>query len=634
MDVIDASGAVVLHHVEGEYNSLPFDKTAKNPEPEAPTDDSDSETASLERGIYNEQRDRWSYAWNDYEVGLMRSPRSVKLQLAAGRAAFVLNRYDDVIRLLVGMADAEASYYFGVALARASQRIPDTRDALNRAAKDPRWANAARLQLILLAAREYGKSGSAEAARALQAMAAEPGASARIGSLEVAMLRRAGNMEEAKRRLAFWLEQDPADDMLRVERAMLGTEDAPLWNHLGADPERLLNVAEQYSELGAWDDALTILDWRYTAVPATETEPGTVPPQLNPLVVYFRGYIRMKLGQDPKPDFRKASALPTLYMFPHREIYFRIFEAVLLQNDSDAAAHALLGDLYFDSSRTDKAIAEWEKALALKRDLPALLRNLGRALLEIRNDPAAAAPVLLEGLRLAPDDREIAAALKRVDVPTSTGPAGAAADQSPDLAGSALLKSPIDPDTAAGLFNEKSFPKAKQPDAVRRAYIEVQLQRLLALAHAGKCTEAVPGLETLGDEDPNLPFTFSSFSSFMKASHFQYYMGVVESICGGEKAARKRWIKISRSNDPIDSDDYIFPYFAAKRLGESDAGTRIEAALRELKNRPTLVFAQGALLMIAGKSVEGSALLQKALHDGDPFVRYLSLTVIAEISRR
>lgn len=649
VDVIDASGAVVLHHVEGEYDSLPFDKTAKNPEPVPPKGSSDSEEPSLERGIYYEQRDNWTFAWSDYDAGLRKSPGSVQLGLGAGRAAFVLNRYDDVIRLLGGMADAEASYYFGVALGSTSQRIDDAQAALARAANDPLWAPAARLQSALLAARESGAAGLAEAVRTLQALAAAPGAPARIGALEVALLRRIGNTDEAKKRLDFWLEQDPADDMLRVERSFLLTDDSALWNHLGADPERLLNVADQYRQLGACDDALKLLDRTYTAVPATQTELGNVLPQENPLVVYYRGYCRSKIGQDPRPDFKTASSLSTRYIFPHRGIYFTILETALLQNPADPVAHALLGDLDFDSSRTDDAIAEWKKALALKRDLPALHRNLGRALLELRNDPNAAAPVLLEGRRLNPDDREIAEFLARLNISAPASPKSASpvetVTQSLGAAKGpveirALVQSPLDPDAAAALFNAAAFPKEKQPDTVRRAYIEVQLQRLLAHARAGQCAVAVAGLETLGDEDTGLPFTLYGFGSFMKSAHFQYYMGVVEGACGDEKAAKKRWSKISKTSEPADSVDYIFPYLAAGNLGENDARARIDAALKALQktpadaSRPSLTFAQGALLMAAGKRDEADALLKKSLEADDPFVQYMSLTVMVEASRR
>ncbi len=416
VDVIDGAGKTVLHHVEGEYDSLPFDKTAKNPEPAAPGDNSDSEAASLARGTYNEQRDLWNFAWHDYQAGLQRSPDSAKLKLAAGRAAVVLNRYEEAIRLLTGIDDAEAAYYLGVALEGASQRSADARAAFARAAKDAEWARAARLQAALVAARESGEAGKSEAIRAIQTLAATDGAPARVGAFEVALLRRGGKADDAKKRLAYWLEQDPADNTLRAEATFLGAEGAALWNHLGADPDRLLNVAEQYRELGAWDDALKILDRQFAAVPATETEPGTLLPQDNPLVVYYRGYCRLKLGQDPKADFRLAGTLSTLYVFPHREIYYRIFQAALLQNIADPVAHALLGDLYFDSLRTDEAIGEWKKALALKSDLPGVHGSLGRALIEIRKDRAAAVPVLAEGRKLDPGDHVVREQLDKLGI--------------------------------------------------------------------------------------------------------------------------------------------------------------------------------------------------------------------------
>jgi tetratricopeptide (TPR) repeat protein len=656
VDVVDASGTLVLHHIEDEYDSQPFDKTAKNPEPTPPTDKIDSEAAAFARGTYDELRDQWSFAWHDYAAGLKKFPGSVKLGLAAGRAAFVLGRYDDAIHILGGMADtnAEAGYYFAMALIGTSQRLPDARDALTRASKDPLYGAAARLQSALLAARESGSPGRApDALRALQALASASGAPAGIGALEVAMLRRTGQADEARRRLDFWLEQDPANNMLRVERSFVqsaesgNTNDPSVWEHLGADPERLLNVAEQYRQLGACDDALKLLDRRYAAAPATETEPGTLPPQENPLVAYFRGYCRLKTGGDPNPDFKTAATLSTLYVFPNRPIYFAVFDAALQVNLSDPVAHALLGDLYFNSDQTDDAIAEWKKALALKRDLPALHRNLGRALLEIKNDPTAATPVLLEGRRLDPEDPEIAEALKRLNNPeprpglvTPTAPGVTAVDvPKGDVAGRALVQSATNPDEAAGVFNAANFPKEKQPDAVRRAYIEVQLQRLLDLAHRGKCRDAIADLETLGDEDTNVPFTLYGFGAFMKPAHFQYYIGVIENACGEEKSAKKRWSKLARSNEPIDSVDYVYPYLAAKSLGESDAPIRIDAALQALRkaapsaSAPAMAFSQGALLIAAGKRDEGYALLQKSLQ-ADPFVQYLSVAVMAEASRK
>jgi tetratricopeptide (TPR) repeat protein len=213
---------------------------------------------------------------------------------------------------------------------------------------------------------------------------------------------------------------------------------------------------------------------------------------------------------------------------------------------------------------------------------------------------------------------------------------GIAAAKSAAVETRALVQSPLDPDAAAALFNAAAFPQEKQPDTVRRAYIEVQLQRLLAHARAGQCAAAVAGLETLGDEDTSLPFTLYGFGSFIKSAHFQYYMGVVERACGYEKAAKKRWSKISKSSEPAESVDYIFPYLAAGNMGDNDARARIDAALKALQktppdaSRPGLTFAQGALLMAAGKRDEADALLKKSLEADDPFVQYMSLTVMVQ----
>jgi tetratricopeptide (TPR) repeat protein len=632
VDLINANGMVALHHVEGEYDAIPFDKNAKNLWPVAP-DNSDSEATSLARGEFNEQRDQWNFAWHDYQAGLKKSPGSMKLAVAAGRAAVALNRYADAIRLLKDPANggAEAAYYYGVALGSTSQHVAEAKAALNSAANDPAYTVAAKMQLAMLEARESGAPGAAEATRILQALGATAGAPAQIGALEVAVLRRAGKVEESKNRLRFWLQQDPANDMLRVEQSFSGKDDPTLWDHLAADPERVLNVADQYRQIGACDDALKILDRQYSARPATETEPGAVLPQDYPLVVYYRGYCRSKVGDDSKPDFSAASKLSILYVFPHREIYFRVFAAAIAQDSADPVAHALLGDLYFDSLQTPEAISEWRQALALKRDLPALHRNLGRALLEIANDPTAAAPVLMEGSKLEPDNADIARALSQLKLaPAAPG----------DAANRALVRSVSDAAGATAVFTFANFPKDKQSDAVRRAYIEVQLQLLLAGARGGNCPAAMAGVETFGDVNNSLPFTQSSFGSFIKQPHVQYYLGAVESACGNEKAAKKRWTKVSKSNEPAGSLDYVFPYLAAKKLADGDSGPRIEGALQELSkapaddSHPALVFSQGALLVTSGKKNEGDALLQKAARAGDSLVQYMSLLFLAEASRK
>src|SRR5207249_3788579 len=79
----------------------------------------------------------------------------------------------------------------------------------------------------------------------------------------VALLRRAGRLDEARARGRYWRRLDPASSALRYEAQRLGSPDAALWTHLGGDPERVLDLAIDYMALGAWDDALDLLDRRY-----------------------------------------------------------------------------------------------------------------------------------------------------------------------------------------------------------------------------------------------------------------------------------------------------------------------------------------------------------------------------------
>lgn len=671
VDVSTAAGEVILHHVEGEYDGLAFDRNARNPEPQPPSGKLTSESAYLERGLFDEQRDETAAAWGEYLAGLEKFPNSEPLIKAAGRTAFLLSRYDDVVKLLAPLVSRplayhpEDQYYYGVASAKTGA-IQQAKAALAKAAGDPAWGTAARVQLALLAAREHDLNAALET---IQPLAASSGATVWTGAFEVALLRRAGKTEAARQRLQFWSDRDPANNMIRVERVLLGDGDDPaLWEHLAGDPERVLNLVDRYLEMGAAEDALKLLDRRYPAVPAIEMEPGTALPQDNPLIAYYRGYCRSLLGQKGDSDFTAAGSLSTQYVFPHRASSYAVLKAAIAANNSDAAAHDLLGDLYFNSLDADHAIAEWRQALALKSDLPALARNLGRALLDVKGDNGAARAVLLQGARMNPGDTEITQALdragansapaRRFTIPqvnvaslrNATPAVSPAEPRAPkalpvppaasgDIASTALIRSILQPDQAASMFTPGNFPKEKQPDAVRRAYIEVQLQRLLSMAGSHRCGDALAGLVTLGDEDGNLAFTLYGFGSYMKAPHFQYFEGVIAALCGDERAARKFWSKLPKPG-PVMSAEDAFSWLALLRTNSEEAKPKMAAAIETLTKRLSagessgdLVFAAGVLLVAAGQREQGSALLERAARAPEPMVQYLSLAALRGVSR-
>ena len=109
------------------------------------------------------------------------------------------------------------------------------------------------------------------------------------GALEVSLLRRLGRLAEARERVRHWRAIDPVSSLLRYESTLLGERDEDLWAHLGADANRVLDVADFYLAIGLYVDAATLLARPYPSVAAPMREAGAVTPGESPLVALYRG---------------------------------------------------------------------------------------------------------------------------------------------------------------------------------------------------------------------------------------------------------------------------------------------------------------------------------------------------------
>ena len=231
--------------------------------------------------------------------------------------------------------------------------------------------------------------------------------------MEVALLRLTGSPDPAADRLSYWRGIDPTDDLLRYEQTQIAGDDGTLWADLAIDPERVVNAAAHYMELGLYRDALAFLDRAYPAVDRAAAEPGSVLPQDYALVAYYRAYCRDKTGDSSDADYKTAATLSAAYVFPSRPETRAVLEGAVKRNAGDAIAHALLGALYLNLRMTPQAIAEWQAARAIRKDIPALHRDLGRALLDIQHDIPDALAVLTEGMQVDPNNRDLVDAYNR-----------------------------------------------------------------------------------------------------------------------------------------------------------------------------------------------------------------------------
>ncbi len=627
----DGIGRVLLAHTERRYDVVPKAEVKTGPQPPHvfPPPEERSEGDWVELGRHQELNGKLLEAHDVYAAALVALPDSVALNRAAGRLLVGLRRYAEAtgpLSRVVARAsnDAEALYYLGIAQAALGE-TQKARFAWDQAATLPGWRAASLLQLGRLASCDGDPDEGLRLIR--QALAEEP-EMIRAGGMEVALLRHAGRVEEARGRLAHWRSVDPPSSFFRHEAALLGAADEALWAHLAGDPERVLELVVDYMALGLWDDAHALLARRYPST-GVVSEPGMVLPQDYPLVAYYRGYCAEKRGRSGTEDFALASHQSTRYVFPNRPESVVVLRRALEVNPKDATAHFFLGSLFLSGGQTDEALAEWERARLFDPRLPVLHRDIGFTLLYARGAAADALRVFEEGMGADPTNVELYQG----------------ADQALSLLGrgveeriAALRRCPETPlpstlvyklalalaeagrfAEAEALFPGRFFPREEFGTNVRQVYLEVELREAFALAHEGRKAEAEALAAALGQPVAGFDFTKDGMTAFVDAPRFQYYCGELQALLGNEAAAREHWRRASLGRDFRQA---AFAYRSAQRLGEaSDAEwrPRLQAALDEADtylfrggHYPAVATcARGLLLRALGRAREGDEVLRQ-----------------------
>ena len=637
VEVRDAHGRVVVAQTEGEYDMLPASEIHLGPQParEFPAPDRRGEGDLLEIGANQELDGKRLVAWDTYEEGRKRFPESLSLLEASGRLAVDLHRYAEAAERLEkaqarNTTDPEVQYY----LALAHEALGQDRKARSEyeAAHEFR---AYRAPALLKLAQADVRAG--DFARALDRLRegerTSPDA-VRAGALEVALLRHLDRRTEAAARLGEWRRLDPTSSMLRYEAVRQGGADEPLWGHLGADPDRVLDLAVEYMAAGLYADALDVLDRRYPKVGGLLTEPGAAAPQDHPEVVYYRGYCREKLGGSGAADYAAASKLSTRYVFPNRPESLVVLPRALAANPQDATAHFLMGTLMLASGRAPDAVREWQEARRLDKTLPVLHRNLARTLLQSQGDVEGALAVFLEGMASDPSNVDL---YQGADQTMSLlgRPAAervAALERYPDRAHmppdllqalALALAEAGRADEAESLLAGRFFAREEAGTNVRQVFVEIRLLKALALAQKGRSTEAIAIVEGLAREAPGLPFTKDGMDVFVDAPRVQYAAGEIAARAGDTAAARAHWQKAVGGRDSF-FRGLPYAYLAAQRLGGADEANwraKVEAAVADsdkFLERGTsfpgvVVASQGLMLRAVGREDEAKARFRRAL---------------------
>jgi tetratricopeptide (TPR) repeat protein len=597
----DASGSVLLRQTEDQYDWTPVEQIRVGPQPSYHIPDPEHRTEDdwLQLGNEHELDGNLLAALQTYQEALARFPGSVQGRKAAGRLCASLLRFQQAKIFLEPVyarntTDAEVSYYLGIAYDGLGQNR-DARESYETAARLPDFRAPAALRLAELSARERNlKQAEAYLQEANKAAPDD----VRSAEELAAVLMAEGQKERSQNIAREWLARFPQNYF------MLEQVGRPDLHHLADDAERVLNVASEYMRLGMYGQALEVLSRNYPPAIAHESEPGVLPPDKHPMVAYFRGYCRQKLGQIGSGDFGTAAKLSTIYVFPSRAEDIEVLTAALGVNSQDASAHYLLGTLYFSRGLTDEALAEWEKARKLNPQIPTLHASLGRALLHAKDNPEQALAAFQEGLRADPRNVELYTGMDEALSILQRSPQEriAALESYPDRASMPTdlvyelilnLAESGEFEKSAALFHNRFFPREEGGTNVREVWLEVQVLHAISLAQRGQCSDGVKIADHLADPVPDLPFTRDGLAPLLRSARFSYLIGNVYKNCGFPDKARSSFMQATERSNLADA---VWSWRASQQLPGFDQGSakqKLESVLDRTKSDGDMSLRRG-----------------------------------------
>ena len=566
----DSDGHSLLKQTDGEYDWDPESTIKVGPQqvPRIPDPANRSEDDWLQAGQDLELNGKAVLALTNYESALEKYPQSQSLQVAAGRLAASLQRYEEAERLLQlaqkrNTPDSQIAYYLGI----AEEGLGHTREAETSyeiAYRQADLRTPAAIRLGELRAKEGNLQDAASYLKA--AVTAEPSHFRALEELE-AVLRAMGDSSEADGLANHGLTANPMSDFLKEDTGK------PDEQHLAADPYRVLRVAAEYMQLRLYRRALQVLNRTYLPVAADQSEPGSVLPQKHPLVIYYAAYCRQKLGDDAQANWQAASELSPNLVFPSSDIDRIVLQAALAANSKDATAHYLLGTLLFSKGLNDDGMAHWAQARQLAQHMPVVDVDMGNALLKLKDDPQSALASFREGMRNDPDNAAVYIGLDEAMSLTGASAEERAATlsqyPSADSPNSKMPASLVyqlaltrveakQYEQALALFKDRFFPSEELGTTSEQVLSELKLMQAEAWAKSRNCA---PVAGFLADEQAEINLHGGSAREYVKLA------GIARS-CGHAKESNDFLYKAVAGRDP---GDQAWAIKAEKSLGTYDA---------------------------------------------------------------
>ena len=467
--------------------------------------------------------------------------------------------------------DGEAFYQLGLVL-KTQGHLDAAYDTLYRAAWDQDFASPSYFNLAQISChRQQYNQAKVELERCLNNNASNLNAMILLAMV----LRKAGQIEEAKQWVSLAIQRDPLHAWAYHEQALI--EDHPQhWQRL----ERLLrDHPESYLELGLY---YLNSGFRYEAQQIFEKAIHSSNSTLSnyPTIHYYMGYLEDLSGHadEAEKHFAEAQKLPTDYCFPFRLETIDVYQKALQYHPNDAKAHYYLGNLLYDKQPLP-AIQHWEKAVSLASDFAIAHRNVGWGNYYTLQQIDKAIASYEKAIASNPNDPRYYAELDRLYELNGTAIAkryalfannhDVVAQHSGPLVRAAMVGVAANHfDEAIDILTNHYFNRREGRNDLHNLYIDAYLLRGQTYLRDQKWTLAYQDFQAANLFPDNLPLSNTEQSE----RHAQSYFLIGQALDGmGKSSEAKEWY-LKASN--VDIEDDVANYYqkarALQELGNQD----------------------------------------------------------------
>ncbi len=390
--VYDAGGNSLCEYTEYEKENRPI------PEP-ATALGKPSEIRSLEElylaGQHLEQYRHATFLPKDYYLeGLRRDPTDIRLNnayglllLRSGQIEESVPYFREAIRKQTfrnpNPYAGEAYFNLGLAL-EWLEKLPEAFDAFFKATWSAETAGPSFFHLACICARQ---GRLAQALQFAEESLLRGWHNMQTRSLKASIL---AHLEPEGAEYRRFLAESLAVDPLYLSLTWRSGDSEAFVKATGGRMEEYLNVAYEYMRFGFWQDAADALE-------ACAFE--------SPMKHYALAFAEGKLGRADAAlsEAQKAEKLSTDLCFPNRILEKQILEYAVSILPAAPKAHYYLGELLYDRRQYDRAIGNWQAAVAQMPRLAPAHRALSIACYN-HGDRSLAAGEIAEACRLEPDN--------------------------------------------------------------------------------------------------------------------------------------------------------------------------------------------------------------------------------------